>query len=135
MINDRLGGENKSPRTALSGNVSPVLVMKRHRSLKVSSVGESSGASILLKANIGGAEQRAVVEKGSGLNLMSREIIEQYSVPLQMYEGTLYHAGKKQIRLLAKKNLPDCLEGKMLFDLEFLVAPMLANDVILGTGF
>ena len=66
---------------------------------------------------------------------MSKEIAEQYPVPLQKYEGTVYHAEGKQIRLLGKKTLPVCMGGKFVCDADFLVAPMLPVDIILGTAF
>ena len=88
-----------------------------------------------MKADIGGAERRAVVDTGSGVNLMSKEIAEQYPLPLQKYDGTVYHAEGKQIRLLGKKTLPVCMGGKFGFDAGFLVAPMLLVDIILGTAF
>ena len=132
---DRPGREHNPPRTAPASNVSPVFVLKRTGSSKATSVGESSGPSILVKADIGGAERRAVVDTGSGVNLMSKEIAEQYPVPLQKYEGTVYHAGGKQIQLLGKKTLPVCMDGKFVCDADFLVASMLPVDIILGTAF
>ena len=98
-------------------------------------VGESSGPSIIVKAEIGGAEQKAVIATGSGVNLMSKETANQYPVPMQKYEGTVYHAEGKQIRLLGKKTLPVCMGGRFVSDADFLVAPMLPVDVILGTSF
>ena len=103
LNDDRPGREHNPHRTALASNVSPVFVLKRPGSSKATSVGESSGPSILVKADIGGAERRAVVDTGSGVNLMSKEIAEQYPVPLQKYDGTVYHAEGKQIRLLGKR--------------------------------
>ena len=115
--------------------MSPVFVLKRPGSSKATSVGESCGPSILVKADISGAERRAVVDTGSGVNLMSKEIAEQYPVPLQKYDGTVYHAEGKQIRLLGKKTLPFCMGGKFVCDAGFLVAPMLPVNIILGTAF
>ena len=132
---DRPGREHNPPRTAPASYVSLVFVLKRPGSSKATSVGESSGPSILVKADIGGAERRAVVDTGSGVNLMSKEIAEQYPVPLQKYEGTVYHAEGKQIRLLGKKTLPVCMGGKFVCDADFLVAPMLPVDIILCTAF
>ena len=131
---DRPGREHNPHRTAPASNVSPVFVLKRPRSSKATSVGESSGPSILVKADIGGVERRAVVDTGSGVNLMSKEIAEQYPVPLQKYDGTVYHAEGKQIRLLGKKTLPVCMGGNFVCDADFLVAPMLPLDIILGTA-
>ena len=88
-----------------------------------------------MKADIGGAERRAVVDTGSGVNLVSKEIAEQYPVPLQKFEGTVYHAEGKQIRLLGKNTLPVCMGGKFVCDADFLVAPMLPVDIILGKAF
>ena len=129
---DRPGREHNPHRTAPASNVSPVFVLKRPWSSKATSVGESSGPS---KVDIGGAERRAVVDTGSGVNLMSKEIAEQYPVPLQKYDGTVYHAEGKQIRLLGKKILPVCMGGKFVCDADFLVARMLPVDIILGTAF
>ena len=63
---DRPGREHNPHRTAPASNVSPVFVLKRPGSSKATSVGESSGPSILVKADFGGAERRAVVDTGSG---------------------------------------------------------------------
>ena len=84
--------------------------------MKETLVGESNCPSIIVKADIGGAERRAVVDTGSGVNLMSKEIAEQYPVPLQKYNGTVYHAEGKQIRLLDKKTLPVCMGGMFVCD-------------------
>ena len=56
-----------------------------------------------MKADIGRAELRAVVDTGSGVNLMSKEIADKYSVQTQKYGVIVYHAEGKQIRLLGKK--------------------------------
>ena len=132
---DRPGREHNPPRTAPASNVSPVFVLKRPGSSKATSVGESSGPSILVKADIGEAKRRSVGDTGSGVNLMSKEIAEQYPVPLQKYDGTVYHAEGKQIRLLGRKTLPVCMGGKFVCDADFLVAPMPPADVIFGTAF
>ena len=132
---DRPGREHNPPRTAPASNVSPVFDLKRPGSSKAKSVGESSGPSILVKADIGGAERRAVVDTGSGVNLMSKEIAEQYPVPLQKYDGTVYQAEVKQIRLLGKETMPVCKGGSFLCDANFLVDPMLPVDIILGKAF
>ena len=132
---DRPGREHNPHKTAPASNVSPVFVLKRPGSSKAKSVGESSGPSILVKAYIGGAERRAVVDTGSGVNLMSKEIAEQYPVPLQKYDGTVYHAAGQQIQLLGKKSLPVSMGGKFVYVADFRVAPMLPVDIILGTDF
>ena len=87
------GQEHKPPRTAPASNVSPFFVLKRPGSSKATSVGENSGPSMLVKVDIGGAETRAVVDTGSGVNLIYKQIAEQYPMPLQKYDGTVYHAG------------------------------------------
>ena len=66
-------------------------------------MGESCGLSILVKADTGGAERRSLLDTGSGVNLMSKEKSEQYPVPLLKYDGKVYRAEGKQIRLLGKK--------------------------------
>ena len=98
-------------------------------------MGESGGPSILVKADIGGAERRTVMDTGSGVNLKFKELAEQYPVPLQKYDGTVYHAEGKHNRLLSKKTLPVCMGSKFVCDAEFLVAPMLPVDIISGTAF
>ena len=98
-------------------------------------MGESSRRSILVKADIGGAEQKAVVDTGSGVNITSKDIAEQYPVSLQKYDGTVFHAEGKKIRLLGKKTWPVCIGGIFLCDADFLVAPMPPVDIILGAAF
>ena len=127
---DRLGREHNPLRTAPASNMSPAFVLKRHGSSKATSVGESNGPSILVKADISGAERRAVVDTGSGVNLMSKKIAEQYPVPLQKYDGTVYHTEGKQIQLLDKKTSPVSMGGKFVCDADFpdfLVARCLAQ--------
>ena len=75
------------------------------------------------------------MDTGSGVYFMSKETAEQYPVPLQKYDGTVYQAEGKQIRLLGKETLPECMGGKFVCDADFLVAPMLPVDIILGTAF
>ena len=88
-----------------------------------------------MKADIGGAERRAVVDTDSGLNLMSKEITEQYPVPLQKHDRTVYHVEGKQVPLLGKKTGPVCMGGKFVCDADFLVAPMLPEEIIHSTAF
>ena len=109
--------------------------LKRPGASKATSEGESSGTLILVAVYICGAERRAVVDTGSGVNLVSKEIAEQYPVPLQKYDVTVYHAEGKQIRLLGKTTLSRCMGGKIVCDADFLVAPKLPVDIILGAAF
>ena len=132
---DRPEGEHNPPSTAPASNVSPVFVPKRPGSSKATSMGEISGPSILLKDDIGGAEGRAIVDTGREVNLMSKEIAEQYPVPLQKYDMRMYHAEGKQIRLMGKKTSPVCINGKFVCDAELLVAPIMPVDLIFGTTF
>ena len=134
LTEDRPGREHYPPRTALASNVSSVFVLKLPWSSKTTSAGEISGPSILVKADIVGAERRAVVETGGWENLMFKEKAEQYPVPLQKYDGTVYHAEGKQIRLPSTKTVPFCVGGRFVCDVDFLVAPMLPVDVIVGTA-
>ena len=76
-------------------------VLKRPESAKETLV-ESSGPSVLLKADMSGAEERAAVDTGSGVNCISKEEAEKYPVPLQKYDGTVYHAEGRKIRLLGE---------------------------------
>ena len=91
-----------------------------------------------MKADIGGAERRAVVDTFSCVNLMSKEIAEQYLVPLQKFVThhlTVSHAEGQQIRLLGKMAMPVCIRGKFVCDADFLVAPMLPVNIILCRAF
>ena len=98
-------------------------------------MGESSGPSILVKTDIVGAERRAVVDTGSGVKLMSGEIAEQYPVPQQKCDGSVYHGVVKQIRLLGKKTLPVRMGCNFVCDADFPVASMLPVNIILDTSF
>ena len=88
-----------------------------------------------MKADIGRAERRAVVDTDSGVNLMSKEIADEYPVQTQKYDVIVYHAEGKQIRLLGKKTLPVCMGGKFVCDADFLVAPMLPLEINPGKAF
>ena len=112
-----------------------IFVLKRPRPSKATSAEERNGQSILVKADIGGVERRAVVDTDSGVRIMSKEIVEQYPVLLQKYGGTVYPAEAKQIRLLGKKVLQVCMGGKFVCDADFLVAQMVPVDINLGTVF
>ena len=88
-------------------------VLKRPRVSKATSVEESSGPSIQVKVDTGEAERRDVVDTGIGVNPMSKEIVEQYFVPLQKCGWTGCPAEGKQIQPEGKQisGSPDAASG------------------------